>query len=753
MGFGNTWYARRMTPWRPIQHSSRVLTSPKTISHSDLPSSRSAQLAQRCGFSFSSAHNSPSKSKNLNAENWRDREFFYSVLSSTATKRDAKGFLSRFNDDGSKKGDKSSTGDNLEQERRARLKKSGVNLGELFGSARAIASSPVFSQQTQLPDRISPASEPGPLHISIVKVFCPQLLDDEAVDGIGRTISQLARLGMYSAVVVDCDQIAGGELSFAKWRQLELEQGYRIANAIQKHERPSFVIDEVMGVRTSPTEPIPQSAPVRGDIYVKYSRFLLNALREGTLPVIIPLAWSGDPYHARRVEPNSVVLALARRFAGIDQPTAEDDYLRQGRESSSVMSLDRIIVLDPLGGIPAIRKEEQPHIFINLAQEYEIIRRALRAGSENSEESLSIDEAKKQHGTVFGFSNPFTRFLEYDTAIRDPSPGMRPEIPTPSRVLSHHAKNLDLVHSALSFLPPTSSALIVSPLEVAASAKPFIEKSESGGVRTRRLRNPLIHNLLTDKPVLSASLPHARLPDSHSTSSTSALNPVPATFLKKGVPVTIIPDPLDEPWRPPGLEGTTLSLKDDPRIDLARLKYLIEDSFSRPLDAKHYLDRIKGRIAGVIVAGEYEGGAILTWEEPCPGDSNIPPVPYLDKFAVLKRSQGAGGVADILFNAMVRDCFPGGVVWRSRRTNPVNKWYFERAMGVWKIPIAAEAENTEYRDEGWTMFWTGHLTEGQKDNVEEAGWRKRSPRERWQDYVQVCKKIQPSWADRDKPPD
>jgi amino-acid N-acetyltransferase len=152
--------------------------------------------------------------------------------------------------------------------------------------------------------------------------------------------------------------------------------------------------------------------------------------------------------------------------------------------------------------------------------------------------------------------------------------------------------------------------------------------------------------------------------------------------------------------------------------------HLIEDSFSRQLDVPHYISRIESSLAGIIIAGGYEGGAILTWENP-PHKSPLtaPKVPYLDKFAVLKRSQGAGGVADIVFNAMVRNCFPDGVCWRSRTDNPVNKWYFERAKGTWKIPGS-----------NWTMFWT---TEG----VEKGD-------DTFLDYEAVCRSVVPSWADK-----
>lgn len=81
-------------------------------------------------------------------------------------------------------------------------------------------------------------------------------------------------------------------------------------------------------------------------------------------------------------------------------------------------------------------------------------------------------------------------------------------------------------------------------------------------------------------------------------------------------------------------------------------------------------------IAAVVVAGDYEGAAIITWEHARGTEKRVC---YLDKFAVLKRSQGAGGVADVVFKSMVEAVQTGlleaeGVVWRSRRWNPVNRW-------------------------------------------------------------------------------
>lgn len=192
------------------------------------------------------------------------------------------------------------------------------------------------------------------------------------------------------------------------------------------------------------------------------------------------------------------------------------------------------------------------------------------------------------------------------------------------------------------------------------------------------------------------------------------------------MPLTIYPDPRTRPWHPPKPGAPRLRATDNV-IDLPRLVYLIEDSFNRKIDVQDYLNRVNENLAGIIIAGEYEGGAILTWERP-PGvdgqdayeDGRL--VPYLDKFAVLKSRQGSGGVADIVFNAMVRDCFPEGVCWRSRKNNPVNKWYFERSTGTSKLS-----------ESPWTMFWTTPGLDGQHPTL--------------QDYEAVCRSVKPSWAD------
>jgi amino-acid N-acetyltransferase len=536
-----------------------------------------------------------------------------------------------------------------------------VNLGNFFGRARAVEESPVFSQYSDVqPDE---SQEVETLHVALVKLTAPEDYTDEVLEGIARTLSQLSRLSMAPCVVLDV------KISGSDWRLQYGRQADRLLNAIDAIGGPNARrLDNILSFWG------PDKIP---DVFLR--KLLLRPLRQGQIPIVMPLAYSDSTQKAEPIPASSAVMALTREFAGLNLQLPEEldpkraaDTMKRLQEQ---VSLDRIIIVDKHGGIPRIRELDRKQVFLNLEQEFHDIHHELN--------------------------------------------GLEDEL-----AQGQHKSNLDLLRQTLQLLPPLSSGLITTPDD--AANRTTIEQNDDqvSSVRTRRQKNTLIHNLLTDKPAYSSSLPSGRLSRTSNRSATPVISST--TFVKKGMPLTIYPDPNARGWIADNNGSPRLQLT-DPRIDLSRLVHLIDDSFNRKLDVADYLKRVNDRIAGVIIAGEYEGGALLTWETP-PGASDNDHarlVPYLDKFAVLKRSQGAGGVADILFNAMVRTCFPGGVCWRSRKDNPVNKWYFERSRGTWKLP-----------ETNWTMFWT---TPGVVEN-----------NQLFSDYEGVCRGVQPSWDDNKK---
>ena len=664
------------------------------------------------------------------------QELFLSVLNSTSTKREAKSYLARFKsptsliDQASIRAGRHRSSDELLRPRH------GVNLGDFYSQARAVEDGPAFRQRPVAERSTTPNPDRERLHVAVVKLCEPQRLDDATLRGVGRTLSQLSQLGLPAVVVVDCTTNGSDESTqqmraqqMREWRELVVDQVDRLVSAIEASgQSGARRVDGVLGTWSgrNPT----RLANTRLRVTSRDS--LIKPLRRGVLPVVTPIGYHGHSPTAFVADADAVLISLTQELAGLSpslfSSAAPSTVLDRTRALQDEITVDRLIVLDQVGGIPSRDTPPGGHVFINLEEEFADIRREL-------------DQERLRYGTGDGSDVTAARaIIPMDVGYRRAANDT-----VRSQLASRHLSNLQLLQRALAILPPSSSALLTTPEEAATSGGAAAAAAVSGlpfrasDVGTRRRRNTLIHNLLTDKPPYSSSLPARRLGLSDAV-PVERWTVVPTTFVKRGLPLTIVPDPRTEGWGPPGPGRPRVTLH-DPRIDLSRLLDLIEDSFGRTLNLKHYLSRVNDRLAGVIIAGEYEGGAILTWETPCGGVEEADEetdhrrrrgglhrrravVPYLDKFAVRKRSQGAGGVADMVFTAMIRSCSPnGGVCWRSRKDNPVNRWYFERARGTWKLS-----------DSNWTMFWTTPDL-----GLDSALFR---------DYEGVCRTVEPSWADR-----
>ncbi|KAH9984640.1 hypothetical protein BJV74DRAFT_583429 [Russula compacta] len=221
--------------------------------------------------------------------------------------------------------------------------------------------------------------------------------------------------------------------------------------------------------------------------------------------------------------------------------------------------------------------------------------------------------------------------------------------------------NLALAHTCLAYMPPSSSAIMVN----------------------HRAPSSLIGNLITNKPAVSSSLPHALLQGNRSITSNTP------TLLRRGLSVEVV--------------------RDFGNIDKAKMTRLLEQSFGQVLNSDAFYTRLEKCLDFVIIAGDYAGAAVVT-RETSSADPSAPPIVYLDKFAVLPSHQGDGTV-DFLWVALHDETYGLGLpfsvnlnggkegrgegkdlVWRSRSTNPVNKWYFERSSGHMRMG-------------DWILFW------------------------------------------------
>ncbi|GAA99668.1 uncharacterized protein L969DRAFT_47295 [Mixia osmundae IAM 14324] len=226
--------------------------------------------------------------------------------------------------------------------------------------------------------------------------------------------------------------------------------------------------------------------------------------------------------------------------------------------------------------------------------------------------------------------------------------------------------NLTLIKDCLYLLPRESSAVVVS----------------------HRSPKSLIANLVTNRPSFSPSLKLDLLPD--------RVEHTP-TIIKRGLPIRVV--------------------RAFDQLDQDKLAELLDQSFGKTLVRKPYFDRLKTCMDFTILAGDYQAAAIVTLEgAPGDADADLTPISYLDKFAVLPSLQGDGTV-DFLWGALRDESFGLGLldalnnngglegrgigrdlVWRSRRDNPVNKWYFERSNGFAHVQMGPGGSDG-------TLFW------------------------------------------------
>ncbi|KAK6361965.1 Amino-acid acetyltransferase, mitochondrial [Orbilia blumenaviensis] len=596
---------------------------------------RDGSLQQRRSMMRSSVYQQQQKKQHRQLGE-EARDLYLSVLQASSTKREAKTYLQRFKppDTALQRTTKSPDEPAFVVEQKEDGSFSTIVTNELVpGSLQKLQnrefirgllrkSRPqAFEQFSE--DCFAPEVSNQHLHLALVKLRGPQHLTDVELTAIGRTLRKLGRLGLGSVVVVDVNEDGkpGAPVESKKeLRKFHIEQMERVVSAIEDAGGQARSVEGSLTIDHN------------GDSHVLLPSLILAPVSRGAIPVIPALAHDHQQI-LKPTSPDSILVALCHLLADLQH---HPETIRGLESPKGLMTLDRLIILDPLGGIPSYERPSGAHVFLNLEQEYSPVLSELRDNR--------------------------------------------------TAVTSTHISTLRSLRQCLKLLPSTSSAVITTPEAAMTHEGP------------QESRNPLIHNLLTDKPVFSSSLP-----------ITPSTPRVITTLVKHGVPLLMLPPSEFE-------NGQTLT--SHPKLNLKRLVELIEDSFGKKLDVDHYLDRINKNVAGIIIAGDYDGGAIITWEE----SHNGRKVPYLDKFAVARKAQGTGGVADVVFKAMVHgnNMFQRELIWRSRQNNPVNKWYFERAKGTYKLP-----------DGKWTIFWT---TEGLSDGG--CG--------RFQEYVGICERIVPS---------
>jgi amino-acid N-acetyltransferase len=470
-------------------------------------------------------------------------------------------------------------------------------------------------QATDIPE----FPKPSPVIASILNPVCRRTalvkiqgpFTAKQLDSICRGMVYLEKLGLVSVVVVDNDEIPRG---IEGERSALTDEVMRIVTSLERQGAralpvPGAVVrlgpkpDDSMASTLDGVEP-PETHTFPSDLST-----IRSALDSGEIPVIAPFAL--DSFcRSVRVDSNDVIAGLAR---GMGECHGLSNISEASEESFAQQEVDlsplRLMIINRGGGVPSYARSGYPHLLINLISEYNHIRET------------------------------------FQPAWRESHPSA--------------LSNLSLARTCLHYMPPSSSAIMVS------------HKSPSS----------LIGNLITNKPAVSSSLPHALLQGNR------RLTPHTPTLLRRGLPIQVLRSVHD--------------------IDKTKMTLLLEQSFKKKLNSDDFYSRLTEVLDFAIVAGDYVGAAIVTNE---PSSIGGPPISYLDKFAVLPSHQGDGTV-DFLWVALHDESYglghpfsanPNGgrggkgegrdLVWRSRSDNPVNKWYFERSTG-------------HLRMGPWVLFW------------------------------------------------
>jgi acetylglutamate kinase len=119
-------------------------------------------------------------------------------------------------------------------------------------------------------------------------------------------------------------------------------------------------------------------------------------------------------------------------------------------------------------------------------------------------------------------------------------------------------------------------------------------------------------------------------------------------------------------------------------VNEGKLKALIEAAFGRSLKGTYFDSVLRKEIHALYITETGRAAAILLKK---PGIDAA----YLCKFVVHPSSRGEG-LGEVLWERIKAD--EGCLFWRSRKDNPINRWYFDNSTG-------------SYTDSKWTVFYYG----------------------------------------------
>lgn len=544
------------------------------------------------------------------------RNLILSILKSTTTKREARNYLEKYQsqfDFSDLECNDRDVSDQLTSKESQR----GLFIERYLNKKNPFLS--IYNEDIKL-DKI-------PLRIALFKIKFQTILNLEW-KGISETFKRLTNLGISPIIMLDYDHLLHDSFKHSEiYMSNQANKLLNFLNNVDNEGLRSTIMRSLFTINN-------------GKISINSLEEILIPLYQGTIPIVQPIVYNADSTHQNIISSNSLLFNLSTTLL----------------ETKDILTIEKIVMIDPVGGIPSVERNQTSHVFINLSQEYSDI-----------------------------VSELFIGYIQPN--IRD-----------------FHLSNLETMREILQIANKISQTDDLTGI----ITTPFIMSINNDQL------NPIIYNVLTDRPIISSSLP-----------STNNRTPQLSTsIIKHGVVVNVYDkDSYDKSF-------TLDNLIKDKLVQKDRLIELINDSFGKELKVDEYLNRINENLATLIIIGDYDGAAIITWESSSKYPENVA---YLDKFAIAKRNQGLPGLADIIFKLILQS-HPNELIWRSRKNNPVNKWYFDRCRGCMSNP-----------DSQWKIFYTGEIFNKKIDKSKGSMPDKVNIRKKLQQYCDIGESIPPSF--------
>ncbi|KAM0746292.1 hypothetical protein T439DRAFT_360607 [Meredithblackwellia eburnea MCA 4105] len=541
--------------------------------------------------------------------------------------------------------------------------------------------------------------DPSVSHTALVKIQGP--FTDRQLDSIAEGMVYLKKLGLVSIIVLDNEEweVRLREILTSEHKRVPLEGESLVEQRKRKREKREEIakLRELMKVETMRFTQMLEAKGgsarplLEGVLCVKGAEF------RNTFAPIASISSStskrGFPFSSPFTSPSTTTIVESAELneQEWDEASDEDPY-------SSSPTPPRDLFVDSLSGIrDAIRRDEIP-IIPPVALDNSCFSLCVSANDAVRAISSGLADHERRAGLRYESDTRLPREDDVDlTPVRIMVINSEGGIPSPARGGNPHLSiNLEAefehINSTFTEEWKVSHPTSLANLELVRSCLVDLPRTASAVIVSHRSPRSLIANLITNKPAHSPSLHHSLLPVEN-----LAHQP---TIIRRGLPIRVFRHLGD--------------------IDKSKMTELLEQSFGRELMSDDYFERLERSLEFCIVAGDYQGCAIVTNEVelPSPSVPPRPPIAYLDKFAVLPSLQGDGTV-DFLWGALRDESFGLGLpsalnpnvgglqgkgqgrdlVWRSRSNNPVNKWYFERSNGFFRIPPPKGSKV------GFSLFW------------------------------------------------